>query len=61
METNEAGAAKAAPKTTEPLKFVAYSKAIRRGSNNVAYAVSRTMARRIANALNSYKPNTKGY
>jgi hypothetical protein len=42
-------------------KFVAVHKAIMRGAEFIATAVSHTMALRIANALNSYKPNQKGF
>lgn len=44
-----------------PLKFVAYGRAVKHGSVNVAAASSTTMARRIANALNQYKPHSRGY
>ena len=41
--------------------FVAVRQAVMRGSEHIAYAVSHTMARRIARALNHHKPNEKGY
>jgi hypothetical protein len=53
------GAPKAAP--SSPGRFVAVDRGIRYGSGNIAFAISRTMAKRIANALNSYTPNKKGY
>lgn len=42
-------------------KFVAVRRAIMRGSECVATAISHTMARRISNALNNHTPNSKGY
>lgn len=41
--------------------FVAIKRAVMRGSECIAVALSHTMARRIANALNRYKPTDKGY
>jgi len=41
--------------------FVAVRRAIMRGSECIATAKSHTMARRIARALNIYKPGEKGY
>lgn len=40
--------------------FVAIRCAIMRGSEHIATAVSKTMAKRIANALNAHKPNKEG-
>jgi hypothetical protein len=45
----------------DSLQFVAVRKGIKQGPHYVAMAKSSTMARRIANALNQYKPNAKGY
>lgn len=42
-------------------QFAAIRKAIMRGAECVATASSHTMAKRIANALNGYRPNAKGY
>jgi hypothetical protein len=49
-------------KGTEP-KFIAVKGTVivMRASELIAKACSRTMARRIANALNKYVPNRKGY
>lgn len=47
--------------TAAEFPFVAIKLAIMRGSERVAVAVSHTMARRIANALNLYQPNHRGY
>ena len=44
-----------------PVLFVAYGHGVKQGSEQIALAKSKTMARRIANALNKYKPNDKGY
>ncbi len=44
-----------------PPRFVAIEKNVMRGSDNWAVARSRTFAKRIANALNHYNPNEKGY
>lgn len=41
--------------------FVAIKTTVMRGSEHIALAVSHTMARRIARALNKHKPNEKGY
>jgi hypothetical protein len=41
--------------------FVAVKTMVYRGSQLICRAVSHTMARRIANALNDYKPGIKGY
>lgn len=43
------------------LAFVAVKTIVMRGSARVAVAVSHTMARRIAKALNRYKVTPKGY
>jgi hypothetical protein len=42
------------------LLFVSRQSSIFRGSEHIATAVSKTMAKRIANALNVYKPNREG-
>lgn len=44
-----------------PPKFVAVRLAVMRGSEWIANAGSHNMARRIARALNAYKPNERGY
>lgn len=41
-------------------QFAAVGFAIMRGAERVALAVSHTMAKRIANALNNHKPNQRG-
>ncbi len=41
-------------------KFVGVRDAVMRGSQWIATACSRTMAQRIANALNKHVPNRKG-
>jgi len=41
-------------------KFVAVAQTVYLRQERVALAVSRTMALRIANALNWYKPNSRG-
>lgn len=41
--------------------FTAIGKVIMRGSEFIARARSRTMALRIANALNQYQPNRSGF
>ena len=43
------------------IKFVAIRNQVMRGALCVAVASSSTSARRIANALNLYVPNQKGY
>lgn len=48
------------PQKPKPI-FVAVNTAVFRGSQLICRVVSHTMARRIANALNSYKANAKGY
>jgi hypothetical protein len=40
--------------------FVAVKTAVMRGSEHVATAISKTFAKRIANALNKHKPNSEG-
>lgn len=45
---------------TKKLSFVSIGLGIMHGKKWVAKATSVTMARRIANALNSYTPNDKG-
>lgn len=42
-------------------QFVAVRRVVMRGTERIAEAVSSTLARRIANALNRYTPNRKGY
>lgn len=46
-------------RATVPL-FVAVRLAVMRGTERIATAVSKTMAKRIANALNRHKPNSEG-
>ena len=41
--------------------FTAARRAVMRGSACVATAVSHNFARRIANALNAYKPGSRGF
>lgn len=45
----------------KPLPFIAVKLTVMRGSKCEAVASSHNMAHRIANALNSYTPNSKGY
>jgi hypothetical protein len=40
--------------------FIAKHRSIMRGAEHIATAVSKTMAKRIANALNLHKPNSEG-
>jgi hypothetical protein len=42
------------------LKFVAKHELILHGARVIARAISKTMAKRIANALNRHKPNEEG-
>lgn len=42
-------------------QFVAIRTAIMRGAEHIATTQSHNMAKRIANALNAYRPNAKGY
>ena len=44
----------------KPLPFVAVAKAVMRGSKCEAITFSRTMAERVAAALNAYKPGSRG-
>ena len=44
----------------DSLQFVAVKSAVMRGSEHIATAVSKTMAKRIANALNRHKTNSEG-
>jgi hypothetical protein len=44
-----------------PAKFAFVGTKVMQGSTQRAVASSRTFARRIANALNRYTPNEKGY
>ncbi len=48
------------PGPTVP-RFVAIGTHVMQGSTQRAVASSRTFAKRIANALNHYNPNEKGY
>jgi hypothetical protein len=41
-------------------KFIAVKCAVMFGYKHIATAVSKTMAKRIANALNNHKPNREG-
>jgi hypothetical protein len=41
--------------------FVAVKQQVLKGSELIARAVSHTMAHRIANALNAYRPGKKGF
>jgi hypothetical protein len=41
-------------------KFVAVGPAVLQGARTIARAVSKTMAKRIANALNKHTPNREG-
>jgi hypothetical protein len=43
-----------------PPKFVAIRATVMRGAELIARAVSKTMAKRIANALNKHAPNREG-
>lgn len=43
------------------LRFQAHERVIMRGAEHVATAMSHNFARRIANALNTYTPNERGY
>lgn len=45
---------------TEGLRFVSRERTVYRGNVTIATCSSRTMARRIANALNQYKANERG-
>jgi hypothetical protein len=40
--------------------FVAVKSAVMRGAEHIATACSKTMAKRIVNALNHHKPNSEG-
>jgi hypothetical protein len=48
------------PTPRPPPKFVAVKSAIMQGAVHIATACSKTMAKRIANALNNHKPNHEG-
>ena len=48
------------PQKPQPI-FVAVKTMVYRGSQLICRAASHTLARRIANALNQYKPGQKGY
>lgn len=41
-------------------KFVAIGTAVLQGASTIARAISKTMAKRIANALNKHTPNREG-
>jgi hypothetical protein len=43
------------------VQFVAVDRSVMRGQEHIATAVSRTMAQRIARALNLHKPNSRGF
>jgi hypothetical protein len=43
-----------------PARFVAVKVAVMQGAERVAVARSKTMAKRIANALNRYTPGSEG-
>lgn len=45
---------------TIPGKFGAVHCSVTQAGRTVARAISKTMAKRIANALNSYRPNREG-
>jgi len=45
----------------EQVKFSSVHRAVMQGVNHIAQAISNTMAHRIANALNQYKPGSRGY
>jgi hypothetical protein len=50
-----------APQTPRPPPiFVAYKSMVLRGGEMIARACSKTMAKRIANALNEHKTNSEG-
>lgn len=49
------------PRLPKVSYFVAIKRAVMRGSEAIAHARSHTMARRIAEALNRYRPGPKGY
>lgn len=44
----------------QPIKFTAAGQDVKRGAETIARAVSGNMAKRIANALNSYIPDERG-
>jgi hypothetical protein len=48
------------PPAPETKKFVAVKSAVMYGAEHIATAISKTMAKRIANALNKHKPNREG-
>jgi len=48
-------------KLSAETQFVAVATTIMQGGRRVAVAVSHNMAKRIARALNLYKPNERGY
>ena len=41
-------------------KFVAVRQSVLLGARTIARAISKTMAKRIANALNHHQPNSEG-
>lgn len=43
-----------------PIKFAAVGRSIMQGTAHIATAISGTMARRIAKALNHHEPNSRG-
>jgi hypothetical protein len=48
------------PNRPPPTLFVAISTSVMLGRHHIATAISKTMAKRIANALNRHKPNDEG-
>lgn len=50
-----------APAPRPQLQFVAIDRSIMRGPEHIATACSRTMAQRIARALNVHKTNSRGF
>ncbi len=45
---------------TKTIKFVAVRTNIMQGAKHIATAISKTFAKRIANALNKHTPNSEG-
>ena len=48
------------PERPAPALFVAVKRSVMLGAQHIATAISKTMAKRIANALNKHKPNSEG-
>lgn len=44
----------------KPMQFAANREFVYYGTQAIARAISKTLAKRIANALNRYKPNREG-